>query len=105
MTDPWFTPEVYAIMPGLIVGFSGGAYGVLLGLFVNAKNFKRIFLIMSAVVLFICLGVIIFGVIAMLYDQPEGTCYDFASTGLIGVVVVGVIYGTANKIGLFSNEE
>lgn len=100
MTDPWFTPEVYAVMPGLIVGFAGGGYGVLLGLLINNKHFKNLFPIMTVVAMFICVGVIVFGVVAMLYDQPEGTLYDFASTGLIGVIVVGVVYHMVNKFAL-----
>tara|TARA_R110001599_G_scaffold185680_1_gene379942 strand:+ start:33690 stop:34007 length:318 start_codon:yes stop_codon:yes gene_type:complete len=102
MTDPWFTTEVYTILPGLIVGLSGGAYGVLIGLMINNKNFKRIFPFMTVVALLVCLSSIIFGVIAMLYDQPEGTFYDFASTGLIGLIVISLIYRTINKIAFSS---
>ena len=100
MTDPWFATEVYAVMPGLIVGLTGGAYGVLIGLLINNKNFKHIFPIMTFVALFVCLASIIFGVVATVYDQPEGTFYDFASTGIIGLIVVGVVYRTINKIAL-----
>lgn len=100
MTDPWFSIEIYAVMPGLIVGLAGGAYGVLIGLLINSKHFKRIFPIMTVIALLICLGSIVFGVIAMLYDQPEGTFFDFASTGLIGLIVVGFIYYTIKKIAL-----
>lgn len=100
MTDPWFSTEVYAVMPGLIVGLTAGAYGVLIGLLINNENFKRIFPVMTVITLFVCLSSIIFGVLAMVYDQPEGTFYDFASTGLIGLIVVGVIYRVITKIAL-----
>ena len=100
MIDPWFTPEIYAILPGLIVGLPCGAYGILLGVLVNTKNFKSIFQIMSAVVMLICLGTIFFGVIATVYDQPDGTFYDFTSAGLIGAIVVSIIYRTVNKLVL-----
>jgi len=100
VTDPWFTPEIYAILPGLIVGLSCGTYGVLLGMLVNTKNFKSVFQSMSVVVMIVCLGTIFFGVIATVYDQPEGTFYDFSSTGLIGIIVVGIIYRTVHKLVL-----
>jgi hypothetical protein len=88
MTDPWFTVEVYSVMPGLVVGSAGGLYGVLTGLLVTSKNFRQYFSIMTVIMLLICIGVIIFGVIAMFYDQPGTIFYDFSSAGLIGVVVV-----------------
>lgn len=88
MTEPWFSPEVYSVMPGLIVGSAGGLYGVLTGLFVSNKNFRQYFSILTIITLLICIGVIIFGVIAKVYDQPGTIFYDFTSAGLIGVVVV-----------------
>jgi hypothetical protein len=100
MTDPWFATEIYAVMPGLVVGLAVGAYGVLIGILINSKHFKNMFPIMTAVALLVCLGSIVFGVIAMVYDQPEGTLYDFASTGVIGLIVVGVIYHTIKKVAL-----
>lgn len=100
MTDPWFSTEVYAVMPGLIAGLSVGAYGVLIGLLINNKHFKRLFPILTVITLLDCLGLIIFGVVAMQFDQPEGTLYDFASAGLFGLVVVGIIYRTINKVAL-----
>ncbi len=93
MTEPWFTVEIYSVMPGLVVGSAGGLYGVLTGLLVTSKNFRQYFSIMTVITLLICIGVIIFGVIAKVYDQPGTVFYDFTSTGLIGViVVVGVWY-------------
>lgn len=93
MTDPWFTAEVYAVLPGLIVGSAGGLYGVLLGLLFNSKNIRQYLVIMTIVTLIICIAVIAFGVIAMVYDQPGTILYDFVSTGLLGMfVVIGVWY-------------
>jgi hypothetical protein len=93
MTEPWFTVEVYSVMPGLVVGSAGGLYGVLLGLLINSKNIRQYFIIMTIVTLLICLGVIAFGVIATVFDQPGTILYDFVSTGLLGMfVVIGVWY-------------
>ena len=100
MSDPWFTTEIYAVMPGLIVGLVVGFYGVLIGLLINSQNFKRLFPIMTIVTLLVCIGSIIFGLVATVYDQPEDTLYDFASAGLIGLIVLGIIYRTISKIAL-----
>jgi MFS family permease len=99
MTDPWFTPEIYSILPGLIVGFAVGLYGVLLGLIINSKNIRQHFSIMTIITLIICIGVIIFGIIASVLGQPDGTLYSFVSTGLIGlVVVIGIWLGVNQTV-------
>lgn len=99
MNEPWFTPEAYIIMPGLIVGLSVGLFGVLTGLLVESKNFKKYFYIMTILALFVCFGAIIFGVVADIYDQPGSVFFDFSLAGGIGLVIVaGLWYGLGRAL-------
>lgn len=98
MADPWFTVEVYAVLPGLIVGSAGGLYGVLVGLLINSKNFRQYFVVMTIAALIICIAVIAFGVIAIVYDQPRTFVYDFVYTGLLGMFVVIGVWYFVNKV-------
>jgi DMSO reductase anchor subunit len=91
MIAPWFTAETYALMPGLIIGLSGGLYGVLIGLLYESKNIEQYFKIISFIMILICIGSIIFGVVASFYDQPESAVYDFIGVGVIGLIIFSVL--------------
>ena len=90
--EPWFRPEIYAVLPGLIVGLIGMLYGLFVGHFINAKKFNFFLKLSTFISLLMCIATIGFGIIAYFNNQPEGTLSNFATAGGIGLIVIGGIY-------------
>jgi hypothetical protein len=90
MNEPWFNPNLYAWIPGTMLGVLGGTWGALVGTLAPRGKAKRLvlasgwFLVAASAILLIA------AVVALLAGQPYGVWYGLGLAGLIGLIVIGV---------------
>lgn len=90
MTEPWFDPNLYAWIPGTLLGVVGGGIGgPLVGVYAPRGKFKRLVLGFHFGIMAICLVLLCVGVIALVTGQPYGVWYGLGFPGLLGLTVFG----------------
>ncbi|MBI4189940.1 MAG: hypothetical protein HY525_05315 [Betaproteobacteria bacterium] len=89
MAEPWFDPNLYAWIPGTLLGVAGGLMGGLAGTLVPRGKAKTLvlgmfwsYIVGSALLLAVA-------VVAYVQGQPYGIWYGLGLPGVIGVLVVG----------------
>jgi hypothetical protein len=95
MNEPWFDANLYAWIPGTVLGSLGGIWGALvgtLGPFGKAK-----WLLMGAAWLLLAAAAVllVLGVIALASGQPYGISYGLLLPGVGGLFIFGLLLPVA----------
>jgi len=89
MNEPWFDPNLYAWIPGTLLGTLGGLWGALVGTLAPRGKAKSLVLGSLGLMLAACAVMLTLGVLALLKHQPYGVWYGLMLPGVIGLVVLG----------------
>jgi hypothetical protein len=89
MTEPWFNPNLYAWIPGTLLGVAGGIEGTLAGLLVPRGKCRTLVIGVHFVILAICCLLLGVGVVALATGQPWGIWYGLGVPGLFGLIIFG----------------
>ncbi len=92
MTEPWFDPNLYAWIPGTLLGLVGGTLGAATGVLASRGRAQRLLLGSYVVVIVACACLFAIGLVALLTGQPYGVWYGLGLPGLLGVIIVGALY-------------
>ncbi len=89
MSEPWFDANLYAWIPGTLLGVCGGLWGSLVG--VLGPRGKAKGLVLGSLGLLLAGSAILFvlGMTALLSGQPYGVWYGLLLAGTIGLIVLG----------------
>ncbi len=97
MIVPWFDPNLYAWIPGTLLGVVGGTLGAVTGTLAPRGKARRLVLGLYVAVIVMCACLLGVGVVALLAGQPYGVWYGLGFPGLLGIVVVGALYPMARR--------
>ncbi len=97
MVDPWFNPNLYAWIPGTVLGVAGGIEGTLVGLFAPKGKHRTLVLTMHAIFMLACVGLLSAGIVALATGQPYGIWYGLGFPGLLGLVILGPLTWVVRK--------
>jgi hypothetical protein len=87
--DVWFNPALYAWLPGAALGVLGGLEGSLAGLLAPRGKCKALVLGIHFASTFLCVGLLLAGLIAKVKGQPYGIWYGLGFPGLLGIIIFG----------------
>jgi hypothetical protein len=97
MSEPWFNPNLYAWIPGTLLGVLGGTLGGLAGFLAPKGRGRGLVLGGMIATLVYSAAMALLGLVAYLAGQPWGIWYGFGLAGVIGLVVIGVNYPVIRK--------
>jgi len=89
MTEPWFNPNIYAWIPGTLLGLAGGIEGTLAGLCAPRGKYKTLVMGFHFTIMGVCCLLLTAGIVALATGQPYGVWYGLGLPGLGGLVVLG----------------
>jgi hypothetical protein len=89
MSEPWFNPNLYAWIPGTVLGVVGGTWGGLMGTLGPRGKAKRLMLGGLWMLLACSAILLVAGIVALLTGQPYGVWYGLGLAGLIGLLAIG----------------
>ena len=89
MSQPWFDENLYAWIPGTLLGCLGGLWGGLVGT-LAPRGRARGFVLGCTWALLLGSAILLgLGVVALASGQPYGVWYGLGLPGLLGLVVIG----------------
>ena len=92
MNEPWFDPNLYAWIPGTLLGVLGGTWGALAG-GLTPQGKARGLVMGLWYFLMACTLVLLFAAtVALVQGQPYGVWYGLGLPGVIGGSVLGPLY-------------
>ncbi|MBK9114436.1 MAG: hypothetical protein IPM22_02015 [Betaproteobacteria bacterium] len=91
MAVPWFDPNLYAFIPGTLLGVVGGTMGALAGTLAPRGRARAFVVGAFAAMLALCAVMLVAAVVALAAGQPYGVWYGLGLPGLIGIVVFGAL--------------
>jgi hypothetical protein len=98
MTTPWFDPNVYAWMPGALLGVIGGGLGgPLIGTFAPQGKHKALVMGFLFTLLGVCALLAAAGSAAWAAGQPYGVWYGLGFPGVLGLIVFGALTPLVRK--------
>jgi peptidoglycan/LPS O-acetylase OafA/YrhL len=97
MTEPWFDPNVFAWIPGTLLGVAGGIEGTLAGLFAPRGKLKTLVMGVHFAIIGMCCILLIVGIIALATGQPYGVWYGLGLPGLLGLAILGPLTALVRK--------
>jgi hypothetical protein len=89
MNGPWFNPNLYAWIPGTLLGVLGGLWGSLVGILAPRGKARSLVLGSLGLMLAASATCLTLGVLALLKHQPYGVWYGLMLPGVVGLVVLG----------------
>ncbi len=88
MTEPWFDPNLYAWIPGALLGtIGGGVGGTLMGVCAPRGVCRGLVMGFMYVMLAASVALFAVGVIAWSKGQPYGIWYGIGFPGALGIVL------------------
>lgn len=92
MTEPWFDANLYAWIPGTLLGVTGGTLGALAGTLAPRGKAKALILGFHGVAIGVSAMLLIIGIVAFILGQPYGVWYGLGLPGLLGITVFGALF-------------
>ncbi|MGZ8203193.1 MAG: hypothetical protein ACXWUB_08080 [Burkholderiales bacterium] len=92
MNAPWFDPNLYAWIPGTVLGVVGGTLGALTGTLAPRGKARTVMLGLHVAAIAASFALLVAAIIALATGQPYGIWYGFGLPGVLGVVVLGLLY-------------
>ena len=89
MTTPWFDPNAWAWLPGMLFGCLGGLWGGFAGMLAPRGKARGLILGGGLAMIFVSLACLIAAVVAYRGGQPYGVWYGLGLPGLLGLLVLG----------------
>ncbi len=89
MTEPWFDPNVFAWIPGTLLGVAGGIEGTLIGVLASRGKLKNLIMGVHFAILGMSCVLLVAGVVALVTGQPYGIWHGLGFPGLLGLVIIG----------------
>lgn len=89
MTEPWFDPNLYAWIPGTLLGVIGGLVGSLGGVIVSRGVGKHILYTVFITVIAFSAVLLLGAIVGLATGQPFGVWYSLGLPGIIGLIVFG----------------
>ena len=91
MTEQWFDANLYAWIPGTLLGVAGGILGSLAGILATRGKAKGLVLAFHWLGIGVSAILLIAGVAAFILGQPYGVWYGLGLPGLLGITVFGAL--------------
>jgi len=91
MATPWFDPNLYAFIPGTLLGVVGGTLGALAGTLAPRGKARGLVQGAFGAVIAASALMLALAVVALATGQPYGIWYGLGLPGLIGIVVFGAL--------------
>ncbi len=92
MSAPWFDPNLFAWIPGTLLGVVGGTLGALAGALAPRGKARAAVLGLVAAAIVLSLALLVCAVVALSTGQPYGIWYGFGLPGLLGLIIFGCLY-------------
>lgn len=90
--NAWFDPNLYAWIPGTLLGAVGGTLGAVAGTLAPRGKARGLVLGLFAAAALASFALLVIGLVALLIGQPYGVWYGFGLPGLLGTVLFSVLY-------------
>jgi hypothetical protein len=90
MTEPWFNPNLFAWIPGTLLGVLGGTWGGLAGTLAPKGRARGFVMGFMWLLLAASITLLVLGIFALSQGQPYGVWYGLGLAGFIGTIVIGV---------------
>ena len=87
MVTPWFNPNLYAWIPGTVLGVLGGTIGSLAGMLAPRGKARGLVLGLMFFATLYSAAMLVAGIIALVCHQPYGIWYGFLLPGVLGVIL------------------
>lgn len=87
MTEPWFDPNMYAWLPGTVLGVVGGLIGSLVGVLAPRGIGKQAMYAAFAAMIGISALFLVAAIVALATGQPYGVWYGLGLPGLLCLVL------------------
>jgi hypothetical protein len=91
MAAEWFDPNVYAWIPGTMLGCVGGLLGGIGGAMASVGKAKRTVMGLWDLTTLCCAILLAAGVYAIIQKQPWGIWYGIGFPGLLGTVLFSAL--------------
>jgi hypothetical protein len=98
MSEPWFNPNLYAWIPGTLLGVLGGTFGGLAGWLAPRGKGRALVLGMMTALLVYSGVMLAIGIVAWWSGQPYGIWYGFGLAGVIGLLAIGGNYPVIRRV-------
>jgi hypothetical protein len=95
--NAWFDPNLYAWIPGTLLGVVGGTLGALAGALAPRGRARGLVLGLFAAAALASFALLAIGVAALLVGQPYGIWYGFGLPGLLGSVLFAALYPVVQR--------
>jgi hypothetical protein len=92
MTEPWFDANLYAWIPGTLLGVLAGTWGALGGILAPRGKGKAFVMGLWAMLMVGSFVLLAAGVVAFAQGQPYGIWYGLGFPGLLGFFLLGGLY-------------
>ena len=98
MTEPWFDPNMYAWIPGTLLGVVGGGIGgPLMGICAPRGKLKGLVMGFHFGIIAICFILLCVAVFALATGQPYGIWYGIGLPGVLGLIIFGTLTPVVRK--------
>ncbi len=97
--EQWFDQKTAGLIGGIIgtaLGITGGVIGSLSGICVQ-KGWKKLIYTIYALTIAVCCILSIIGVVALICKQPYHVWYPFLLSGLLGTVLLSILFPVLRK--------
>jgi hypothetical protein len=91
MVQPWFDPNLYAWIPGTLLGVAGGVMGSLTGCLAPRGRARNLVVRTWFTVLAACAVLLAVGIVAVVRGQPYGVWFGLLFPGVDGTVLLGAL--------------
>ena len=91
MTHQWFDPNLYAWIPGTLVGVVGGLLGGIVGVLASRGRYRLMVLQLWNAFTVASLCLLVAGIYALIDHQPWGVWYGLGFPGFMGTVLFGAL--------------
>jgi hypothetical protein len=90
MSEPWFNPNMFAWIPGTLLGCSAGVWGALAGTLAPRGKARSLVIGLMWTLVAASIVLLAVAVVAFASGQPYGIWYGFGLAGFIGITVLGI---------------
>lgn len=91
MNEPWFDPNLYAWIPGTLLGLFGALWGTLVGVCGPRGKARGLVTGLFRAGAVACAALLGAGAVALLARQPYGVWYGLGFPGGLGLVLLLVL--------------
>jgi multidrug transporter EmrE-like cation transporter len=98
MNAPWFDANMYAWIPGTLLGVLGGLWGSLCGMLIPRGKGRALVIGSAALFLVVSVALLALAIYALTQGQPYGVWYGLGLPGLIGSILFGMFLPMSQRM-------